>query len=201
MNPTIPSAAAARSWTAAAVRALVLTAAVLAGLVLTPAAGWARSGVDATNPVDLSALRTAPAEVDLTLSATPDPDLSHVSVVDGSRRSVGSGDLRRVGDRKLSQPVRITAAGNYTVAYHIEFEDGSDLIGVVRFSVGTGAAPPVPDIAGQRADEAAALQHNHDIDPMSAVLLVVDLAVLVGVVLLLFRRPGRRWTVPPADAD
>jgi hypothetical protein len=139
--------------------------------------------------------------VNLMLSAAPDPNLSHVSVVDSDRRPVGTGDLTLVGGRQLRQPVRIAARGNYTIAYHITFEDGSDLIGVVRFSVGTGVAPPVPDAAGQRADEDLAQQHVHDIDPMSGVLLVADLAVLVAVALLLLRRPGRSWTVPPAGTD
>ena len=205
MTTPITFAAAARSRAAAALRRTgvrVATVGLAAALVLAvPAAGWARDEVATSDPADRSALGTAPAAVNLVLSAVPDPGLSHVSVVDADRRQVGSGDLSLVGERQLRLPVRITARGNYTAAYHITFEDGSELTGVVRFSVGTGVSPPVPDAAGQRADEELAQQHNHDIDPMSGVLLVADLVVLVAVALLLLRRPGRRWTAPPAGTD
>jgi hypothetical protein len=87
------------------------------------------------------------------------------------------------------------------VAYHVVFTDGTETFGSVRFSVGTGVAPPASAGDVQRAAEASALAHNHTIDPLSAILLVVDLGVLVGVVLLLILRPKRRADGLPSAGE
>ena len=78
------------------------------------------------------------------------------------------------------------------MAYHVVFDDGTDAAGVLRFSVGTGTPPPALDAAARRADVAAVATHQHDVDPVGASLLVVDVAVLLGAVILLFRRPAPR---------
>ena len=76
----------------------------------------------------------------------------------------------------------ILLTGDYTVAFHVVFRDGSETTGARSFSVGTGVAP-------RPAAVDAALGHQHDIDPLSAVLLTVDLAVVAGAGLLLLLRP------------
>lgn len=178
----------------------IVPALVLAGLVAAPSAAWAGGGVVASNPVNGAALGTAPSDVDLTFSLTPDASASHVSTRDDAGREVGSDEVTRSGIDELRLPVHITAPGVYTVAYHVRFTDGTDVIGVLRFSVGTGIAPPVVNAAEQREAEALVLAgHNHDVDPLSASIMVVDAVVLIGVILLLMRRPAPRRFLDESD--
>lgn len=173
---------------------LVAVAAGLAAvtsLVQLPRAAWAADTVVATSPADRAALAGAPSTVELVASATPDVAASHVTVWDAAGADVDAGTLSRAGDT-LRQPVAIDRTGNFTMTYHVVFAGGHDTVGVVRFSVGTGVAPPVPDAARQRADEALAAQHTHDIDPLSGVFLVLDVVVVAAVALLLFSNPRRR---------
>lgn len=167
-----------------ALRRAVLGLAVTGLAVLGPAPMAARA--DGTlvsgTPADGAALPAPPAAVTLSFSATPDAALSHVSVRDSAGREVTTGPLRAGAVRELRRDVRITGRGDYTVAFHVAFTDGSETIGARSFSVGTGVAPP------PAAAEAAA-GHQHEIDPLSAVLLVVDLAAVAGVGLLLLLRP------------
>jgi hypothetical protein len=41
------------------------------------------------------------------------------------------------------------------------------------------------------------VHHDHAVDSVGAVLLIADFAVLLGVVLLLWLRPGHQRNVPP----
>lgn len=43
------------------------------------------------------------------------------------------------------------------------------------------------------------VQHDHAVDPVGAILLIADLAVLIGVILLLWLRPGQQRSVPPSE--
>jgi methionine-rich copper-binding protein CopC len=171
---------------------LFVVAAVASTAWCAAGSAWARGGLVDASPGNGAALRDAPREVDLTFSATPDPDQSHVAVRSDRGVPAERGAPRRAGDA-LRVPVSAGAAGNYTVAFHVEFTDGTDLVGEVRFSVGTGVPPPAAVPGADRA-AAAVPGHDHGVDPMSAVLLCADVAVLVGVVLLLLRRDPR-WTV------
>jgi methionine-rich copper-binding protein CopC len=154
-----------------------------------------------SDPADGSALASAPSEIELTFSATPDTGLSHVSARDSSGAEITSGTLHRANGDGVRQPVSIGAAGNYTLAYHVEFTDGSDVTGFLSFSVGTGVPPPVPDAATVRAQRAVVSQHTHDVDPLSATLLVLDGAVLVGVIVLLRLRPAPHRSLDSPDED
>jgi hypothetical protein len=118
----------------------------------------------------------------LEFSAPPDPGQSHLSTRDSSGAEVGTGVPDRDGSTGLRLPVSIRAAGNYTVAYHVVFGDGTDVTGALRFSVGTGAPPPP-------VDGLSAGHDHHAVDPLSGALLVADVVVLVAVVLMLLRRP------------
>ncbi|GAA5179088.1 hypothetical protein GCM10023322_08010 [Rugosimonospora acidiphila] len=176
---------------AAAALFAVLFAAVLAG---TGAPAWAGPRTVASTPADGAVLSAAPSEVELSFTGTPDPDSSHAAARTGSGTTVPSGPLRRVGRHGLRLPVTVTAHGDYLVAYHVEFTDGTDLVGAVRFSVGTAAPPALADAVTQGAERQVAAAHHHDIDPLSATLLVVDGFVLLFVILLLrVRRPPRRF--------
>jgi methionine-rich copper-binding protein CopC len=142
----------------------------------------------ATDPADGAVLSRAPAAIELTLSAAPDPAASHVSVRDASGAPVDSGPPTAAGGRRLVQPVAVTGDGDYVVAYHVTFAYAGEVTGVVRFSVDTGRAPA----GAVMGTDAAA--HNHGPDPFSAALLLADVLVLGAVVLLLLRRPP-----PPLD--
>jgi methionine-rich copper-binding protein CopC len=170
---------------AAVLVAILLVAAVLVG----PAdPAWARATVVASTPADGAALSAAPATVDLAFSVTPEVDSSHAAARTGAGVPVASGPLRRTGPATLRLPVSITAAGDYLIAYHVEFTDGTDLVGVLRFSVGTGVPPVQTDAAARRAAQDLTAVHHHDIDPLSAILLVADGVVLLGAILLLWGR-------------
>jgi methionine-rich copper-binding protein CopC len=188
--------------------AVAIAIVTLAAVVSTPAASWASDTVVSTTPSDRAAVATAPSTVDINVGAAPDASSSHVSVRTVAGATVSTGDAVLSGQTTLRQRVSIAASGDYVVAYHVVFADGGDVVGTFRFSVGTGIAPAVPDQKTILADEAVVLQHQHDVDPMSAVLLVVDVAVVLVLLALLLRRPsprGRRtgrWSVSfPEEAS
>jgi hypothetical protein len=138
-------------------------------------------------------LAVAPTSVELSFAAPPLVDSSHVSVQDQQGSSVDSGPLAGAGENRLRRPVAIRAAGGFTVAYHVVFADGTTTVGVVRFSVGAGTRPPQAPPGGEGG-------HEHGIDPLSALLLLADAAVVVAVGALLLRGP-RRPAADPSPTD
>jgi methionine-rich copper-binding protein CopC len=84
-----------------------------------------RAAVTSTNPADGATLARAPAEVELSFTGPVEPGRSHTSV-SGSARTAGA--LRRAAPERLSQPITVTAAGEVTVAYHVTFTDGAELL-------------------------------------------------------------------------
>jgi methionine-rich copper-binding protein CopC len=179
----------------AAVALAVGLAAVLAvvlSLVLANSPGdspryQGRAAVTSTRPADGATLARAPTEVALSFTRPVDQSRSHVFVVAGSGAAPAgdAGALRQTAPERLSQPITVTAAGAVTVAYHVTFTDGAELAGSLRFTAQSAAA------AGQPAAPASASAHQHDIDPVSAGLLVVDGIAVLAVVVLLLRRPRR----------
>jgi methionine-rich copper-binding protein CopC len=177
------------------------------------------AALTSTDPADGAALVRAPSGVELSFTAAPDPDLSHVSVRDGSGTALDAGRLRLVQPERLRQPIHGTAAPpdgpvDVTVSYHVIFTDGRELAGTLRFSVGTrSAASPgaarepstvdattdaaTADAAG-KAEVAAGSVHQHGVDPVSAALLAIDGIVALAVVVLLLRRPPPRPSGPPS---
>ena len=176
-------------------RTVVAVLVTLLTVAAFPAPARAGGGLVSTNPPDGAALAVAPSAVELTFTAPPDSTASHVGVWDAARTALATGEPSRSGSAGLRQTFTVKASGVVTVAYHVVLDDGTDVVGVLRFSVGTGAPPPVLDPAARRADVAAVTVHQHDVDPVGASLLVVDVAVLLGAVLLLFRRPAPRTDV------
>ncbi|MEV6926539.1 copper resistance protein CopC [Dactylosporangium sp. NPDC051485] len=156
--------------------------------------------VASVDPADATALAAAPAQIVLTCTGRPDAESSHVSVRDATGRFVDDGgDLRADGDT-LRLPVTLTGTGDFTVVYHVVLASGADAVGVTRFSVGTGVAPPVPPDGEREAQLASAVGHQHgDIDPFGATLLAIDAAVVFAVALLLIFRPRRRLPRPPTS--
>lgn len=186
-----------------AARTALVVAFVAAALALAPGTGWAGDGLASSDPPEGAALATAPAAVVLTFSAPVDPGQSHVSAQDDAGRDLGADTPTAVGRAGLRLPVSIRTPGDYTIAYHVVFDDGTDAVGVLRFSVGTGKEPAALDADAQRqARQNVTSGHDHTVDPLSGTLLVADLAVLLGALLLLSRRaPRRSLDLPDAPAD
>jgi methionine-rich copper-binding protein CopC len=148
-----------------------------------------RAAVASTSPAEGARLARAPTEVEFSFTEPVDQGRSHISVVTGSgaagpgaASARNAGALRQTAPARLSQPITVTASGAVTVAYHVTFTNGAELAGSLRFTAqsGTGAGRPAP-----------ASGHQHDVDPVSAGLLVVDGIAALAVVVLLMRRPRR----------
>jgi methionine-rich copper-binding protein CopC len=167
------------------------------------------AGLTSSYPADQATLAQPPAEIDLTFTSPVELNLSHVSIVDGSGLTVTAGRPRLVTPERLRQQVRATDAGELTVAYHVTFVNRAELDGVIRFNVGNeaaeqGVAAGRPS-AGPAENAAAEANHQHGVDPVSAVLLVLDGLVAICVILLLRLRPRLPdrpvATNPPAHRD
>ncbi|TDC63638.1 copper resistance protein CopC [Micromonospora sp. KC207] len=182
----------------AAVAAVV---AAVAGLfALTPGAARADGGLVSADPPAGAVLTAAPAEVTLDFDAGVDEGQSHVAVLDAASRPVTDTEATRAGSTRLRLPLRLGAPGDYTVAYHVTFADGTSATGAHRFSVGTGVAPaPLDDAARRASADVVVDAHGHGIDGFSAFLLFVDGAVLAAVLALLWLRPRGRAMVLRVD--
>lgn len=155
------------------------------------------------DPSPDAVLQTSPGAVTLTFSTEVAPELSHLAVLDGRGSSVATGDYTRPTARQLHLPVRIRADGDYTVAYHVTFPDGTSVTDLHRFSVGTGVVPAPLDAAARQVGTDAVTRHAHQIDGFSAALLIIDGLVLFGVLALLWLRPrdGRPMRLRPTEPD
>ncbi|MFI9639047.1 copper resistance protein CopC [Micromonospora sp. NPDC051925] len=171
--------------------AAVAVAVAVAGLLaFTPGAARADGGPVSADPPAGAALTAAPAEVTLGFGAGVDEAQSHVAVLDAGGGRLTDAEPVLVGATRLRLPLRVDAAGDYTVAYHVTFVDGTTSTGAYRFSVGTGIAPAPLDAAARRASTDVVVDaHGHGIDGFSAFLLFVDGVVLVVVLALLWLRP------------
>ena len=163
-----------------------------------------RAAVTSISPAGGATLAQAPTEVDLAFTGPVDPNRSHVLVTDGSGAPLTTGALQQTGPQRLSQPISVPAAGEVTVDYHVTFTDGAALTGSWRFTVGSGTvgsgtvgsgtvgsgtAGSSTAGSGQPAPTSG---HQHDIDPVSAGLLLADGITVLAVLVLLLRRPRRR---------
>ncbi|MDM4719264.1 copper resistance protein CopC [Micromonospora sp. WMMA1363] len=168
---------------------------VLAG----PRAAHADERLTTSDPAADATLATTPAAVELTFTGEPELTDSHVVVLDARAAEVSTGEPRRADRWTLRQPVTPGVTGDLTVAWHVSFHDGGESRGTLRFSVGTGR-PPAP--AGPALDRAATDlldSHLHTVDPLSAVLLLVNGVVVLGAATLLAVRDPRRprpWRLP-----
>ncbi|NLU79165.1 copper resistance protein CopC [Micromonospora sp. HNM0581] len=173
-------------WWAAGVAVL---AAAVGLLTLGPGAARADLGPESTYPTSGAVLDVVPPVVTLTFALDVDEARSHVAVLDSTGRDAGDGEPKRAAPTVLRLPVGGHATGDYTVAYHVTFIDGTTDTGLHRFSVGTGVPPAPLDDATRRAGTDAVATHTHRIDTFSATLLVIDGAVLAAVLALLWLKP------------
>ena len=178
-------------------------AVALAALFAARSHAQPQAGLISSYPADQATLAQAPAEIDLAFSSPVDLSLSHLSVRDGSGTAVTAGQPRLVTPERLRQPVQTTDAGEVTVAYHVTLVDGAELAGVIRFNVGNEAATRRINAGRPSAvpDEDADAVHQHGVDPVSAILLVLDGIVVLGVIILLRVRPRPRVPDRPVGGD
>ncbi len=142
----------------------------------------------ASSPAAGAELSAVPGGVELTWSAPADVRLSHVVVQDSDGREVPAGELRAGPDNVLHLPITEDATGLFTLGYHVVGADGAEAAGSLRFSVDAGPVPPGPAPAVET--------HRHGgIDPASAVLLLLNFAVVAGAVIMLLLRPRPRRPV------
>lgn len=178
---------------------MVALATVVGFVVLTAGPAWANGGLELADPPPDAVLATAPDQVTMTFTADVQPELSHIEVFDDSGAEVSSGGYTQPEPKRMRLPLDVLAAGDYTIAYHVTFPDGTDLTDLHRFSVGTGTPPAPLDAATRQASTDAVSQHAHRIDGFSATLLVIDGLVLLVVLAMLWLRPrdGRPMTLRP----
>jgi copper resistance protein C len=179
--------------------ALYATAALAIALAASFAArsnAQPRAGLISSYPADQATLAEAPAEINLAFTSPVDLSLSHLSVLDRSGTALTAGQPRLVAPERLRQPVRTTPAGEVTVAYHVTFVNDAELAGVIRFNVGNEAATRRITAGRPSAvpaeDAAVQADHQHGVDPVSAVLLVLDGLVVLCVIVLFRVRPRPR---------
>jgi methionine-rich copper-binding protein CopC len=206
----------------AACAIVVLAVGLVVSSAQRPPSPGRAAALTSTDPADGAALVRTPSGVELSFTAAPDPDLSHVSVRDGSGTALDAGRVRLVQPERLRQPIHGSAAPpdgpvDVTVSYHVIFTDGRELTGTLHFSVGIPAAagpeaarePSTVDAttdadASAKADGAgnaevaAGSAHQHGVDPLSAALLAIDGVVALAVVVLLLRRPPPQPSRPPS---
>ncbi len=157
-----------------------------------PRAAWAEGELITATPAAGAALLTAPESVTLTFAKDLWLGQSHLAVLNQAGDNVAGAEPTEQEKRRLWVPVKIDSAGDYTVAYHASFADGTSITGAHRFSSGTGVAPATLDSQMSKAAAEAVTVHPHTIDGFSAVLLVVDGVVLLGAMMLLWLRPRHK---------
>lgn len=131
-------------------RGLALVIGVVLGAVtLVPAAAWAHSRLEATNPA-ASATVTAPlSEVTLTFNEHVHQQFSVVVVHGPGGVSYSKGDVQVI-DNVVHQPVYPLKSGSYTVAWRVVSADGHPVEGQFGFTVALpaqlepSAGPPSP---------------------------------------------------------
>ncbi|AGL16742.1 copper resistance CopC family protein [Actinoplanes sp. N902-109] len=163
------------------VKALAVLAGTLVLVLFLWRPGGASPRLTGVSPADGTRLGSPPAQVVLTFSGPPVTRFVHVVVTGADRRTVPGGEPVVTGDRIVA-PLAAIGSGAYRVSYHVELDDGSQLTGDTGFVVGAGAEP-VP---------AATTGHVHlSKDPLSLLLVLLDLALTVVLVTAMLRRPRR----------
>ncbi|GAA0458462.1 hypothetical protein Aca07nite_64830 [Actinoplanes capillaceus] len=166
-------------------------------LAFTPAPVAADATLIVAEPAPGAVLSTAPPAVDLRFGAEVSAPDSHVVVMTADGRDVSEHAATPLGPQRLSVQLRPGASGDLTIGYHVVFLDGASTSGAYRISVGTGVSPAPLSAEAQRAVTMSVTGHGHQIDPASAVLLLLDGAVLAGALFLLWVRPRdvrRAWS-------
>ncbi len=158
---------------------LAVVLAVAGGLLL-PVAASAHALPQSGVPAEGTAVQQAPKDVVITFGEDPDPQLSSITVVDGSGRNVDAGPTVTVPDRplELQVPLKPIGKGVYTVTWRtVSAVDGHLATGSYAFGVdvspGSVAAPPPVAAAGPSVPAV-----------LARLLLFAGLVVTLGAVVL-----------------
>jgi copper transport protein len=175
--------------------AAAILALVGAAIGLQPQPVFGHALLSSSDPAANATLATAPSEITLAFTETPDPRLSSVHVLDASGGSHESGPAVAVaGSTSLRVPLGSLPDGVYTVAWRtVSATDGHAAAGSFAFSVGAGA-PALPVAPAAAATPA---QGSSSVSTASIVgrwLLFIGLIGLLGAVFaaeVAARRRGR----------
>jgi copper transport protein len=126
-------------------RALVAAVLALAGVIALPVAATAHAELVSSDPANGATLATAPTEITLTFTETPDPSLSAVQLLNAGGATVATGPPALDGARTLVVPITDKLRdGVYTVSLRVvSAEDGHVTSEAFPFGVGTspGTSP------------------------------------------------------------
>lgn len=120
-------------------RVLVIAAAAVAA-VLTGGPAQAHSDLESATPAVDSTVTQLPDTLELTFSDGVQPGFAQIAVLDAAGADVVTADPTVDGD-VVSQPVAMTAAGDYGVSYRIVSADGHTIQGTYGFTYAPAAAP------------------------------------------------------------
>ncbi len=163
-------------------RRLCALAAVLAvaGAVGLPLTASAHALPQSAVPAEGAAVQQAPASVRITFGENPDPQLSSITVVDGSGRNVDAGPTTTVAGKllELQVPLKPLGKGVYTVTWKtVSAVDGHLATGSYAFGVDVspGSVTAAPPVAAAGPSVSAVL---------ARLLLFAGLVVTLGAVVL-----------------
>jgi copper transport protein len=135
-------------------RHLLLLAAMLLALLLTPASALAHASLVSSSPADKEQLDAAPSKVELEFSGTVVAGAGSIQVFDPDGRPVQSGKPSPEKGARVTQAIDAEEHGTYAIAYRVSSEDGHVITGtttfvVVKASHGGGAATKASEDAAK----------------------------------------------------
>ncbi|MFJ6194985.1 copper resistance protein CopC [Micromonospora sp. NPDC092111] len=150
--------------------------------------GTAPARLQAVEPADGASVTVSPTEVALRFNAAPHPRVMHITVVGPGGEEVTRGDPV-VDGTLVSVAVAANRPGPYRVGYHLDLGDGRPVAGLTTFTVGQGAGTTAGPV---EAAGPAHGGHHMERDASTLVLVLIDLALMAGLVWILVRRPRVR---------
>ncbi|OJU91554.1 MAG: hypothetical protein BGO13_06885 [Burkholderiales bacterium 66-5] len=135
-------------WLCALLRALLL------GMLLPGGAAWAHTALLHAEPADGSVLAQAPRQALLAFSEPVTVTRLQIVEPDGSALPVPGA---RTEGAQVQVPIPALARGGHALVWHVISADGHPVSGVLRWSVGAGAAPAAPAAAASATPLGAAI--------------------------------------------
>lgn len=131
-----------------------LLRALLLGTLLLGSAAWAHTALLHAEPADGSVLAQAPRQALLTFSEPVTVTRLQIIEPDGSALPVPGA---RTEGAQVQVPIPALTGGSHALVWHVISADGHPVGGVLRWSVGTGAAPIAPAVAASATPLRAAI--------------------------------------------
>ena len=119
-------------------------------------------------------LPSAPTEVRVTFSESPEPKLSELRVLDVKGARVDKADLTRIDSTTLKVGLQSIGDGGYTVVWRtVSAVDGHETRGSFAFAIGNGQLPSLPDLPTSPPP--------NPIEILGRILSYAGVALLLGV--------------------